>query len=554
MTDPAQRSGSLGENAVGPPERGPHAVVRTGALRGAHEEGICIFRGIPFAAPPTGARRLLAPAPAACWEGERDATRLGAAPPQTVDALSELLGLTFDVPMSEDCLQLNVFTPAPDAARRPVMVWLHGGAFATGSGTAPGYSGHRIALRGDVVVVTLNYRVGALGFLHLEPFLGEHGEPGAGANLGLQDQIAALRWVRDEIAVFGGDPERITVFGESAGAGSLVSLLAMPAAKGLFQRAIIQSAAPEGMLSADEGAERCLMLLEKLGIDAGTGTQDDPGALLHALQQVPVERLLDAQNACLAAGPHRTGMFFAPVVDGVSLPRPPIEAITEGCARDVEILIGTTSEEMQLYSTVPGLGDFPDPILEQIVASRVKAPAETASRVAREAIRVYREELTARNGPPSQQALFFALESDLSLRVPATTLAAGHARRQPATFMYLFTWESPLPNGHGGTLGACHALDLPFTFGALEEESAGAFVGTHPPRDQAARLLSEQIRDAWVAFAREGDPSHPGLPSWPAYLAEKRATMVLGEQCAVVAAPREAERAVWDEAATHTQL
>lgn len=503
----------------------PVVVTGRGALRGTREGRISTFRGVPFAAPPTGALRLRPPAFHGGWSGVRDATRMGPAPPQDVDPLSQMLGLDFEGETAEDALQLNVWTPAADDGRRPVLVWLHGGAFATGSGTSPAYCGQRLAERGDVVVVTLNYRVGALGFLHLG---------GETSNLGLQDQVMALRFVQREIAHFGGDPDCVTVFGESAGAGSLVALLAMPSARGLFRRAIVQSAAPDGMLLAPEGEERARRLASELGVPARA----------DALREVPLERILAAQAACIAAGPHRTGMFFAPVIDGEILPTRPLDAIARGDARDVELLIGTTEEEMQLYAMIPGMGDFPDEVLTKIVASRLEGSEEARDCRAQAAIQLYREEL----GTPSQRDLFFALETDLSLRVPSTRLAGSQAGFQPRTFMYLFQWRSPMPDGQGGALGACHALDLPFTFGSLDRKAARSFAtGDRADLLAPAEALSGHIMDAWIAFARSGDPSHAAIGEWPAYDEGRRATMLLGKQCRTALGPLEARRAVWDD-------
>ena len=500
-----------------------HTTIQSGVLRGAREGAGLVFRRIPFAAPPTGDLRLRPPAPPAPWTGEREAVAPGPAPPQIADPLSETLGLDFPGPISEDCLHLNVWTPGTQG-RRPVLVWIHGGAFATGSGTSPAYSGARIAERGDVVVVTLNYRVGALGFLPI----GSEGGDGR-ANLGLLDQIAALEWVKREISRFGGDPDRVTVFGESAGAGSIVALLAMPAARGLFGRAIIQSPAPDGILTLAEGRERAQMLARHLG--------DETPA------KAPLARLLEAQQACIAAGPHRTGMFFAPVVDGETLPIRPLDAIAQGEAADVEILIGTAEEEMQLYATIPGMGDFPDEILQKVVASRLPGDEAERDALAARAVSRYREEL----GAPSQRELFFALETDLSLRLPSTRLAESHAAVQPGTWMYLFQWRSPMSDGHGGTLGACHALDLPFTFGALESDSARRFAtGDDPERQRLARTLSDRMIDAWTSFARDGDPRHPGLGDWRPYEPKKRWTQLLGEECRCVEAPLERRRRVWE--------
>ena len=237
----------------------PRTRVTTsrGPIRGSADADVRRFLGIPFAAPPLGPRRFAPPAPVEPWTDERSALAYGPGPIQPVDDLSKTLGLLGDFEQSEDCLTLNVFTPATEAKPRAVMVWLHGGAFQTGTAAGPVYDGSALARDGDVVVVTLNYRVGALGFLAVGA--------SESANLGLQDQVAALRWVRDEIARFGGDPERVTVFGESAGAGSVVALLAMPSARGLFGRAIIQSAAPEGILSLDEATERASVFAEAAG-------------------------------------------------------------------------------------------------------------------------------------------------------------------------------------------------------------------------------------------------------------------------------------------------
>lgn len=516
----------------------PTARTRAGAVRGMRLDGVSAFWGIPFAAPPLGERRFRPPQPAPAFDpatrGCLDGTRPGPAPPQLPDPLSARIGLDFPGPQREDCLQLNVFTPAADGGRRPVLVWLHGGAFATGSGTSPAYAGHRLAARGDVVVVTLNYRVGALGFLHLRRWV-----PGAGGpNLGLLDQIAALRWVEREIAAFGGDPDRVTLFGESAGAGSAVALLAMPAARGLFRRAVLQSPAADGMLEDAEATERARGFLDRLGQGAPS---------LEQLQQLPVEALLEAQQACMSAGPHRTGMFFAPVVDGTILPERPLAAIARGAARGTELVIGTTEEEMQLYATIPGMGELSDEQLLRAVASRVEGDRDRRESVARAALHLYRDELGRRR----QRDLFFALETDLSLRLPAIRLAESQSAVQPRTWMYLFRWRSPASDGGSGRLGACHAVDLPFTFGALEAGPLLAFAaGDDPETARRARALSQRWMDAWIAFAHRGDPSHPGLGGdWPPYEPTRRATLCFDVRCRVLDAPLEARRRIWDAAA-----
>jgi para-nitrobenzyl esterase len=496
----------------------PIAETRLGRVRGCEEAGVLRFLALPYAAPPVGALRFAPPAPAAAWVGVRDATAFGPAPLQPSDGLSQQLGLLGEHAQSEDCLTLNVFAPAaPSRTRRPVLVWLHGGAFQTGTAAGPAYDGARLARRGDVVVVTLNYRVGALGFL-------ETGAPG-GANLGLQDQIAALHFVREAIADFGGDPERVTLFGESAGAGSIACLLAMPAARALFRRAIVQSAAPEAQLGPEEAAERTRILVEKLG-----GTRPD----LDWLRSLPGEQILAAQSACAEPGPRRLGMFFAPVVDGAVLPEPPLVAVAKGAARAVELIIGTTADEMRLFALVPGLGDVPEAALPHLVATRLPGPRETALVRAEKLLALYEDAKT-----PAER--FFAVETDASLFVPSTRLAEAHSRHQPRTFMYRFAWCSPLA---GGALGACHALDVPFALGTHALPGVRDFAGTGP----AAERVAAAVMDAWLAFAKSGDPSHPGIPRWPRYAPPERLTLELGDPCRVLEAPCEERRLAFSEA------
>jgi para-nitrobenzyl esterase len=483
---------------------------------------VLAFRGIPYAAPPVGPLRFAPPAEGSPWQGIRDATAFGPAAPQRPDPLVGRLGLLPDGPQSEDCLTLNVWTPALDG-RRPVLVWLHGGGFIGGTSGVPLYDGARLAREGDVVVVTVNYRVGALGFLYL----------GSGrANFGLQDQLAALRFVARHAGAFGGDPGSVTVFGESAGAGSVCALLAMPAARGLFRRAIVQSAAPEGMLAPAQAAERTGKLLAKLGLEARDEAR---------LRELPLAELLEAQEQTNAEGPHAKGLLFLPVVDGETLPVAPLEAAASGSAREVELLIGTTREEMHLY-VLSGLADrIPEALLPRILAAQLAGEAGDPAAAAEGLVAGYRRLFAERGAEASPAELFYALQTDLGLRWPSHRLAARHAQHQPRTYAYLFSWRSPL---EGGALRACHALDLPFTFGTLGAPGMAEFAGAGPE----AEALSASLRAAWVAFAGRGDPSHPGLGSWPAYAAPRFATMELGARCGVLEAPFAAESALWEMA------
>jgi para-nitrobenzyl esterase len=396
------------------------------------------------------------------------------------------------------------------------MVWLHGGAFQTGTAAGPGYDGSRLAGRGNVIVVSLNYRVGALGFL-------DTGEK-ASANLGLQDQVAALRFVTESIADFGGDPKRVTVFGESAGAGSIVCLLAMPMARGLFQRAIVQSAAPEGQLSEAEAASRGRIFAEQLG-------QEAPD--VAALRMLPHDEILGAQSACVEPGPRRIGMFFAPVIDGEVLPEAPLQAISRGAARDVALIIGTTADEMQLFTLVPGFGEVPEAALPHLVATRLPGPAETALARAEQLLTHY---------PDAENVVqrFLAVETDASLFAPSTRVAEAQAQHQPQTFMYRFSWRSPFADG---SLGACHALDVPFALGTFDLPKLRDFAGTGP----AAQRVAAAMMDAWCAFAASGDPAHPGIQDWPPYERRRRVTFEFADPCRLLAAPGEARRRALSE-------
>jgi para-nitrobenzyl esterase len=495
--------------------------TRKGRLEGAREGGVFVFRGIPYARPPVGALRFRPPEPSQPWSGVRDATRFGPSAPQRPMQLAFLPG--FDVgPQDEDCLYLNVTTPGLDGARRPVLVWIHGGAFTIGSGSQSLYDASRLAARGDVVVVTINYRLGALGFLELSELLGE--EFSGSGNLGLLDQIAALRWVRDEIAAFGGDPENVTIFGESAGGMSVGTLLGTPSAQGLFRRAIPQSGAAHnahGPAVAREVAER---MLAALGIPRGEAWR---------LREVPVARILEAQDKVAMEAMGRIALLpFQPVVDRDVLPESPLEAIRRGVARDVEVLAGATRDEWNLFGLM-------DPTLARMdEAALVRRLERHVGDRARPLVDAYR---AARAGrvPTDARALFLAIESDRVFRIPAVRLAEAQAAHQPRTYKYLFTWESPL---FGDALGACHGIDVPFVFGLVDAPGADRFIGT----GEGVRALADRTMDAWLAFAAEGDPGHAELGDWPVYESSRRATMLLGPACAVEEDPFGDERRAWE--------
>ena len=567
--------------------------TRRGTLRGLTERGLAVFRGIPFAAPPLGPLRFMPPGPPARWAGVREAVRFGRAAAQNAALAGPLLSLGIGR-TGEDCLYLNVWTPRADRGRRPVLVWIHGGAFVLGAGSQTLYDGSGLARRGDVVIVTINYRMGALGFLRLRDRFGERLT--ATGNEGLLDQIAALEWVREEIEAFGGDPGNVTIFGESAGAMSCATLLGVPRARGLFHRAILQSGAANFVWPREVAATLAHYVLDELGLGSPEALRAAaPSALLDAQRRVFMDMLMSDRYVLGALSPtgqrmagalflglalarrrlgrvasplsrglvgvlrrHRRreadpssrraalqalrtcGLPFQPVVDGDIVPRAPIEAIREGAARDIPLLVGTNLNEAKLFLPLdPEAATLDEAALLARCEDALPGNGRRGGRAAAEVIEVYREARAARGERIDPGEVWFAIESDRTMRHPAMTLAALQAAHQRHTYAYLFTWPSP---ALGGMLGSCHALELPFVFGTLAHPMFRPFAGKGPE----ARALAARIQDAWIAFARTGRPGHPGLDEWPAYDASRRRTMILDRRCRVESAPREPERAFWD--------
>ncbi|MFK0213493.1 carboxylesterase/lipase family protein [Streptomyces sp. NPDC090298] len=476
--------------------------TRQGEVRGrTSPDGVTSFLGIPYAAPPFGALRFRAPAPPEPWTGVRAATAHGPTAPHAPYAPPFDALIPDEVVPGEECLNLGVWTPAPEpGAGLPVMVWVHGGAFTNGSGSASAYDGSAFA-RDGVVCVTFNYRLGADGFLRL---------PGRPDNRGLLDQIAALRWVRDNIASFGGDPGRVTVFGESAGAMSIGALLTAGAARGLFHRAILQSGACHHFLRPRSAELVAARLAEKLGIEPTP----------EAFDGVPLGELLSAQAQLRAEvgadpDPARWGeaalnmMPFEPVLEDLALPGPD---------SGVDLLIGSNREEYRLF-LVPTerLAVFPESSLRALTAAYGLDPDG--------ALAVYR----AARPDATPGELLDAVATDWFYRIPAVRLAES----VPGSYLYEFAWRSPR---FGGTLGACHALELPFVFDRLHDPSYAPLLGSDPPQ-----ALADAVHGAWVSFAKTG------RPGWQAYDRTHRATMTFtGDGSGPVEDPRARERLLWE--------
>ncbi|MEV6979276.1 carboxylesterase family protein, partial [Kitasatospora sp. NPDC093806] len=475
--------------------------------------------GIPFAAPPIGPLRFAAPRPAPGWDGVRPALSFGPPPPQGGHLGMDALPRSADGAVDGGWLTVNVWSPEPGpGGRLPVLVWIHGGAYTIGTSGLPEYDGGRLASHG-VVVVTFNYRTGLEGFGWFE---------GAPGNRGLLDQIAALEWVRENIRAFGGDPGRVTVFGQSAGGGSVAALLAMPRAAGLFRRAVAGSA--QGTFFTPE-----------LAADIATACAAELGRKPTAaeLSGVDPARLSAAGDAVSATMPERADRWgragyrripYSPVVDGDSLPVTPWQALADGAGRGVDLLVGHTRDEQRLLTMLDGM-------LEQVTEEQ----AEAALRVlgpgpgpgpGPDGARRYRAAYPAA-GP---EELFELVNSDWLFRMPTLRLAEAQSAAGGRAHVYELTWPAP---GLGGVLGACHGLDVPLLFGTLDRGQPALLLGD--PAPPAAEALSTVIRTAWTNFASHGDPG------WPAYTPDQRLTRLLDTTPTTVGYPEEASRLLWQD-------
>jgi para-nitrobenzyl esterase len=470
----------------------PQASTHTGVLRGRVENGVAVFRGIPYAAPPVGELRFEPPRAAASWQGVRDALEDGPIPPQGRSRLAHVMG-DFERPQSEDCLTLTLWTPAPDKGARPVLVWLHGGAYSSGAGSVPWYSGERFAANGDVVVVSVNYRLGALGFLYL-PGVSE-------GNLGLLDQMQALRWVRENIASFGGDPDNVTVVGQSAGGGSIAAMMTMPAAKGLFRRAILQS---PGMGRPSRSADEAAVLGERYAGFLGVDPHD-----AAAMKAVPVDRILAAQGELGRSLMSFATMSlpFSPVRDGKVIEGNIVELLRAGKGAHVDVMIGTTREEMAAFYCVD----------KSIAAADDDAVKQVFQKVCGDNYLAYYDEFRRLRAAPSASAVLGDLISEQVFRMGSLRLAQGQADAGRPAYVYQFDWQSP------AGFEACHCLDIPFVFNNLEHWSDSPMLkGADPQEFQG---IANAMHYAWIAFARSGNPNHDGLPSWAPYDTKQRTTM-----------------------------
>jgi para-nitrobenzyl esterase len=502
-------------------------TTSSGTIEGTETNGVHAFKGIPYAATPAGNLRLRPPVRPDPWDGVRDATQYGlTAVQQPMPGLFGELG-TPQSPAGDDCLNLNVWTPDLGGAGLPVLVWIHGGAFYAGSGVDDVYNGTSFAQNG-VVSVSINYRLGVQGFWHLGEHFAELAESG---NIGMHDQVAALKWVQENIGAFGGDPGQVTIAGESAGGMSVGTLMAMPAAKGLFHRAIPQSGAGHNGISADTASMIGGHMLDMLGVAPGD---------LDALMRVPSDIMLSTQvklsdELSETRDPSRFGeaaasaMAFQPTYGTAALPQRPIDAIAAGSAANVDVMTGTTMEEALIF-----IVDLKDVFNEELVGATVDAVFGAVGRDGSAVLDTYRG---SRPGAESHE-LAAAFETDRMFTIPAIRLADAQVAHNPNTWLYRFDWRTPMGDVERG---AHHFLEVPFAFDQLDNPQARGFVGDNPPR-----ALADATHQAWVSFIKDGNPNHAGLPDWPRYASDTRPTMHFDEPCSVSNRPNDDEIALWD--------
>ena len=511
-------------------EEGPIVETTYGKLKGLVDRDVKVFRGIRYGADTSGLNRFLPPKAPPKWAGIAEAFQFGPIAPQFDPGKPRAKNPFYpiepaNIPENEDCLRLNVYTASLDKmAKKPVMVWFHGGGFNSGAASMPLYHGENLVRKGDVVVVTINHRLNVFGFTNLAAALDR--EFTTSGNVGMQDGIAALEWVRDNIENFGGNPNNVTIFGESGGGSKVSMLMAMPAGKGLIHRAIIQSGPGLRMGDADGHAKAAEMLLKELGI---------PLSSARNIQQVPMEQVLAAYFA--VSPKFGFGAGFGPIVDGVSLPRQPFSPDATPVSEDVPLLIGTNhdegtiflggafqAEDLSKFKLSPAQLNLDEAGLKQIVSSFRGLDADKA-------IKVYRKD----NPKATPWELAVAIQTDWMMRVNSDILAERKSAQGKAP-VYMYRFDHTTKALGAGHMGSPHTLDVPYVFSSYKK--APWLVKDTPENEKVADMMSK----TWAAFAKNGNPNNPTLPNWPAYNAKSREKMLLDVKSKVAKDPGGAER------------
>ncbi|MDF1478988.1 carboxylesterase/lipase family protein [Leifsonia sp. H3M29-4] len=501
-------------------ETDPSLIVTTGSgpVKGADDGLVRAWKGVRYAAPPVGELRWRSPRPPEPWTEIVDATEYGAVSPQPANAI---IDLSAGAVQSEDCLTLNVFAPTASESPepRPVMVWLHGGAYIFGASSQRMFDAHHFVTRGDVIVVTVNYRVGALGFLDLSSF--DSGEHVFDSNLALRDVLLALNWVQQNIAAFGGDPKNVTLFGESAGGGLVTTLMTTPSSEGLFARAIAESSPATSVYDTARAATVAQMFLDTVSITA---------TAVARLRELPVEQIVDAGFAVYREVPteYPGTLAFAPIVDGDLVPDYPVTRFRDGLAHPVPLIIGTNKDEAGLFKLMksPLMPIQSETIMKMFAGIAAEHPELTLPSEA---------QVGSAYSGLSLKAKGLGVARDVGFRMPTLWLAEGHSRVAPV-YLYRFDWATPMLRLLG--IGATHATELPYLWGNL----------VSGPKDITFKLgglstgkaISERMQTRWLTFAVDGVPNGPhGEPEWPRYEtgadgAGERATLVIDKRDSVV--------------------